>query len=65
MKATAPAGYVVKPFEEGALRAAIEVALTRHSLERDVKGLQRRMSATLRGIGDAVVTADARGGWTT
>ncbi|HEX7897207.1 MAG TPA: response regulator [Planctomycetota bacterium] len=61
VKATAPAGYVVKPFDEGALRAAIEVALTRHALERDLKGLQRRVSSTLRSIGDAVVTADARG----
>ena len=49
VKTTAPAGYVVKPFDEGALRAAIEVALTRHGLERDLKGLQRRVSSTLPG----------------
>jgi two-component system, cell cycle sensor histidine kinase and response regulator CckA len=61
VKTTAPAGYVVKPFDEGALRAAIEVALTRHRMELDLKGLQRRLSSTLRSIGDAVVTANARG----
>jgi PAS domain S-box-containing protein len=61
VKSTAPAGYVVKPFDEGALRAAIEVGLTRHGLERDLKALRNRLGATLRGIGDAVVTADARG----
>lgn len=61
VKATAPAGYVVKPFDEGALRAAIEVAITRHALERDLKSLRDRFTSTLRSIGDAVVSADAGG----
>jgi len=61
VKTTAPAGYVIKPFDEGALRAAIEVALTRHRLEADLKSLRARLASTLRGLGDAVLSADARG----
>lgn len=61
VKTTAPAGYVLKPFDEGALRAAIEVGLTRHRLERDLKSLRARLASTLRGLGDAVLSADARG----
>ena len=34
--AAAPYGYVLKPFEEGELRRAVEIALNRHRAERDV-----------------------------
>ena len=36
-KLTFPLGYVCKPFETGALKAAIEVGLYRHSMERTLQ----------------------------
>ncbi len=35
-KLTGPFGYILKPFEERELRAAIEIALYRHAIEREL-----------------------------
>jgi len=36
-KVTKPSGYIVKPFEEKDLRAAVEIALYRHCAERQIR----------------------------
>ncbi len=54
-------GYVLKPFEERDLLVAIETAVHRHSLERQLKDSERKYAATLASIGDGVVATDAQG----
>ncbi len=58
---TEPFGYVVKPFEERELHAAIEMALAKHAAERRLRESERRYAATLNSIGDAVITTDTAG----
>ncbi|MBK5276861.1 MAG: response regulator [Desulfuromonadales bacterium] len=40
-KMTQPFGYIVKPFSVGKLRSAIEIALYRHKMERQLKERER------------------------
>jgi len=56
-----PAGYVVKPFREHHLRGAVSVALRRRRVDRELRARLDWLSATLDGMGDAVVATDARG----
>ena len=60
-KVTAPFGYILKPFEERDLRAAIEMALYRHQMERTLKEREQWLSTTLGSIGDGVVTTSEKG----
>ncbi len=60
-KVTEPYGYVLKPFEERDLRIAIEIALFRHASERQLREREQWLDATLRSIGEAVITVNARG----
>jgi PAS domain S-box-containing protein len=55
---TNPYGYVLKPFDERELQAAIEVALYRHQVERKLRKMERWMATTLDSIGDAVIATD-------
>lgn len=59
--ATEPFGFVVKPFSERDIRAAVSVALYRHRAERKVRDMEAWLSTTLQSIGDAVLTADVAG----
>ena len=54
-------GYVLKPFEEGALQAAIEMALMRHSLDRDLKTRQITQAAMIECASDAIIGQDLNG----
>ena len=54
-------GYLLKPFEERELRAAIEVALQRRDMERRLKASQAWLTTILRSIGDALIASDAEG----
>lgn len=56
-----PFGYVIKPFEECALAATLQMALARHQAEAKVQGMERWLATTLSSIGDAVVSVDAQG----
>lgn len=56
-----PAGYVVKPFREHHLRGAISVALRRRRVDRELRSRLDWLSATLDGMGEAVLATDARG----
>lgn len=60
-KQAAPFGYVLKPFEEQELIIAIELAVHRHALERQLRESERRYVATLASIGDAVIATDPAG----
>ncbi len=59
---TGALGYLIKPFGERELHAAVEVALYRHRLEQRVKESERWLAATLRSIADGVIATDAQGG---
>jgi diguanylate cyclase (GGDEF)-like protein/PAS domain S-box-containing protein len=56
-----PYGYLTKPFQNRELRAGIEVALRKAAAERAVRQSEQWLAAVLRGVGDAVIAADARG----
>ncbi|MDB6025363.1 MAG: hypothetical protein JWM68_1586 [Verrucomicrobiales bacterium] len=58
---TSPFGYIVKPFESGELRAAIEIALYRHKADQQLRKMERWLATTLRSIGDGVITTDKNG----
>jgi PAS domain S-box-containing protein len=53
-----PFGYIIKPFQEKALHAAIEMAFYRHRAERRLHDMERWLATTLRSIGDAVIATD-------
>jgi two-component system cell cycle sensor histidine kinase/response regulator CckA len=59
-KITEPFGYILKPFDERELHTAIEIALYRHKMERRIKESEHWFSATLKSIGDAVITTDTK-----
>ena len=54
-------GYIIKPFNKKDLRAAIEMALLRHQMERKVKDNENRVSTILNSIIDAVIVVDEAG----
>jgi diguanylate cyclase (GGDEF)-like protein/PAS domain S-box-containing protein len=58
---TAPFGYVLKPFREQELLVAIEMAVSRHSMERRLRQSERKFVATLASIGDGVIATDVHG----
>lgn len=58
---TSPSAYIVKPFEEGELRAAIEIGLYRHKADQQLRRMERWLVTTLRSIGDGVITTDKIG----
>ncbi len=53
-----PFGYVLKPFDERELQAAVEMALYRYEAERRLYSMERWLAATLQSIGDGVVAVD-------
>lgn len=57
----APHGYLLKPFRPDELRAAIEVALVKHRMERKVRESRQWLEKTLHCIGDGVIATDQGG----
>lgn len=57
----APFGYVLKPFNERELQAAIEIGLYRHQTESKLHKMERWLVTTLSSIGDAVIATDIAG----
>lgn len=51
-------GYLLKPFQDRDLRTAIEVALQKREVERQLSERERWFATTLRSIGDAVIATD-------
>ncbi|BAY10496.1 hybrid sensor histidine kinase/response regulator [Calothrix sp. NIES-2098] len=57
-KVTEPFGYLLKPFKERELQTNIEIALTKHKLEKELKANQKWLSTLLNSIGDGVIASD-------
>ncbi|HYW22172.1 MAG TPA: response regulator [Nodularia sp. (in: cyanobacteria)] len=57
-KITEPFGYLLKPFKERELQINIEIALTKHKLEKQLKTHQKWLSTLLNSISDAVIASD-------
>lgn len=65
-KSTGAYGYVLKPWVERELEIGVEMALSIHAKELEVKASDERMRLIFESALDAVVTMDARGnitGW--
>lgn len=60
-KVAAPAGYMVKPFEEAGLRSTVEIALYKVDLERALRESREWFLTTLMSIADGVIATDADG----
>jgi PAS domain S-box-containing protein len=60
-KLTEPCGYIIKPFEARELYSAIEIALYKHQVEKQLKEREQWLTTTLTSIGDAVITTDRNG----
>lgn len=55
---SSPYGFLTKPYEVRALRASIEMALTRAALEQRLRESERWFSATLRCVQDGVIVVN-------
>src|SRR5262249_42496590 len=60
-KETEPYGYIVKPFRESELRAAIEMAIYRHRMTCEARENEAWRLALLRSVGDGIVGVDTDG----
>jgi PAS domain S-box-containing protein len=56
-----PYGYILKPFQEDQVRVAIEVALSRKEVERDVSRHAEQLCTLMDTFNDAVVSLDDAG----
>ncbi|MGV2827907.1 EAL domain-containing protein [Myxosarcina sp. GI1(2024)] len=57
-KISQPFGYILKPFQEQEIKIAIEIALYKHQVERQLRESQKWLSTVLDSIGDGVITTD-------
>ncbi|MBV9768223.1 MAG: sigma 54-interacting transcriptional regulator [Bryobacterales bacterium] len=60
-KLAEPLGYIAKPFQGAALRAAIEIALDRHREDVNAKKKEELLASTLRAIPKGVISMDRTG----
>ena len=56
-----PNGYVLRPYQDNELRAAVEVALQRHTLEQETSQQRSLLAGVLSAMSDAVIAADVEG----
>ena len=61
VKQANPDGFVLKPVQQRDLMVAIEFALHRYQVDCELQASQRRYTATLASVGDAVVVTDRDG----
>jgi len=54
-------GYIVKPFQENEIRAAIEVALYRKDMERQLRRSEEKYRSVVDTARDAIITVDGLG----
>lgn len=52
-------GYLLKPFEQEDLKAAIDLALTKHRTETQLRHVDRWFAAAIRSIGDGLIATDS------
>lgn len=60
-KQVAPYGYIIKPVENRELEVAIEIALYKANIEKELKDTKNLLSTALQCIGDALLFVDERG----
>ena len=60
-KQVEPYGYILKPFQEDQVRVAIEVALSRKEMERDVSRHTEQLCTIMDTFNEAVVSLDSAG----
>jgi PAS domain S-box-containing protein len=60
-KNTLPLGYIVKPFSPGELRVAVELALFKHQVERELRINRSYLATLLHSMNDAVIATDEQG----
>ncbi len=60
-KITQPFGYIVKPFTTKDLKIAIEIALLKHQLERDLRENRDQLATLLNSMSDAVIATNEQG----
>jgi signal transduction histidine kinase len=60
-KGVGPYGFIVKPFHENTLRAAVEMALQRFRLDRKLRADEAWLEAVLGAAGEALVAVDREG----
>lgn len=58
-KITQAFGYILKPFQEREVLIAIEMAIYKHQVERDLRENREWLDGSLQGIADAVLALDA------
>lgn len=60
-KITDPFGYIVKPFEDGQLKAVIEMAVYKIQMSDKLRESEGWLSTTLKSIGDGIIATDEKG----
>jgi PAS domain S-box-containing protein len=60
-KLAEPLGYIVKPFHETELQAAIQMAMHRRKLDQNRADRARELASTLDALGDGVIRCDRQG----
>lgn len=60
-KVTQPFGYLMKPVKTYELRSAIEIALFKHEMDKQLRDRERWLAITMRSIGDAIISTDVAG----
>lgn len=60
-KLTQPYGYLMKPVKTYELRSAIEIALFKHEMDKQLRDRERWLATTMRSIGDAIIATDVAG----
>ena len=60
-KAVEPFGYIVKPFQEKEVKAAIEIALYRKDIERRLRKSEGKYRSLIDNVSEAIVSADSHG----
>jgi PAS domain S-box-containing protein len=58
VKETQAFGYLIKPFKERELYTAIELALRKHRMERELKDNEKWLTAMLNSMGDGVIASN-------
>ncbi len=61
-KTVEPHGYIVKPFHDREIKAAIDLALYRKDVERRLRKSEEEHRFVVDNISDAIITADSQGG---
>jgi PAS domain S-box-containing protein len=59
--ATAPFGYLIKPFTQLQLQVAIDIALQRHHSEKQLEQTKQWLTTTLASLGDGAIATDPQG----